>query len=63
MDGLNVDRIDDYILKGQETLIESYSAFEDPWGLLPSKLEGLLKNAGITDVFVVGLGIESWKLG
>ena len=45
------------IEKGQEKLVESYSAFVDPWGLFPTKLEESLLNAGITDVFVVGLGM------
>ena len=56
MDNLKVDKIDVHILKGQEKLVESYSAFIDPWGLFPSKLEQSLKDAGITDVFIVGLG-------
>ena len=56
VDNLNVDKIDVHILKGQEKLVESYSAFIDPWGLFPSKLEQSLKDAGITDVFIVGLG-------
>jgi nicotinamidase-related amidase len=56
VDGLDTDKIDFYIKKGQEKLIESYSAFTDPWGLLPNKLEKEFKDAGIIDVFVVGLG-------
>lgn len=53
-----MDKIDVYILKGQEKLVESYSAFTDPWGLFPTKLENSLKERGITDVFLVGLGIN-----
>ena len=56
MDNLEVDKIDVHILKGQEKLVESYSAFIDPWELFPSKLEQSLTDAGVTDVFVVGLG-------
>ena len=52
-----MEKIDIQILKGQEKLVESYSAFIDPWGLFPSKLEESLNEAGITDLFVVGLGI------
>ena len=57
MDDLHVEKIDLHILKGQEKLVESYSAFIDPWGLFPSKLEESLKDAEITKVFVVGLGL------
>ena len=55
---LDVDQIDTQILKGQERLIESYSAFKDPWGLCPSTLDNILKEAGIKNLFVVGLGIQ-----
>lgn len=57
MDDLDLEEIDVHILKGQEKLVESYSAFIDPWGLFPSKLEESLTDAGIKDVFVVGLGM------
>ena len=56
MDNLDVDKIDVQVLKGQEKLVESYSAFIDPWELFPSKLEQSLTDAGVTDVFIVGLG-------
>ena len=36
--------------------MESYSAFEDPWGLFPSTLEQSLRDAGIKHVVVTGLG-------
>jgi len=35
--------------------VESYSAFEDPWGLFPSTLENSLHDAGIKHVVVTGL--------
>lgn len=50
-----MDRVDLVIEKGQERLVEAYSAFTDSWGLFPSILEDTLKDKGITDVFVVGL--------
>lgn len=53
-----MEKIDKHILKGQERLIESYSAFKDPWGLCPSTLEDTLKEAGIKTLFIVGLGIS-----
>lgn len=56
VEGLDVDKIDVIVEKGQEKLVESYSAFIDPWGLFPSNLDKSLKDAEITDVFVVGLG-------
>lgn len=56
MEGLEVDKIDKHILKGQERLIESYSAFKDPWGLCPSTMEDILQEKGIKTLFVVGLG-------
>jgi nicotinamidase-related amidase len=58
VDNFDVEEIDIHILKGQEKLVESYSAFIDPWGLFPSTLEESLNEAGIKDVFVVGLGIS-----
>ena len=54
--GLETDKVDLVIHKGQDKLIESYSAFEDPWGLCPSELEKTLREHGITHVFVTGLG-------
>jgi len=53
---LEVEKIDKHVLKGQEPLIESYSAFKDPWGLCPSPLGDMLQEAGIKTLFVVGLG-------
>ena len=57
VEGLKVEKLDGHILKGQERLIESYSAFNDPWGLCPSTLDDMLREAGIKTLFVVGLGI------
>jgi nicotinamidase-related amidase len=57
VEGLELGGVDVFIEKGQEKLVESYSAFTDPWGLFPSKLEEELKDRGITDLFVVGLGM------
>jgi nicotinamidase-related amidase len=57
VEGLDLSGINLIIEKGKEKLVEAYSAFTDPWGLFPSKLENALVEAGITDVFVVGLGI------
>jgi nicotinamidase-related amidase len=53
---LDIACIDLIIEKGQEKLVESYSAFEDPWGLFPSTLEQSLRDAGIKHVVVTGLG-------
>jgi nicotinamidase-related amidase len=57
VEDLQVEKIDEYILKGQDRLIESYSAFKDPWGLCPSTLDDTLQDGGIKTLFVVGLGI------
>jgi hypothetical protein len=38
--------------------VEAYSAFTDTWELFPSKLEESLNEAGIKDVYVVGLGMS-----
>jgi nicotinamidase-related amidase len=57
VEGLDIGKFDLVIEKGQEQLVEAYSAFTDTWGLFPSKLEESLNEAGITDVYVVGLGI------
>jgi nicotinamidase-related amidase len=57
VEGLQVEKIDGHILKGQDRLIESYSAFKDPWGLCPSTLNDTLREGGIKTLFVVGLGI------
>ena len=57
VEGLELEGVDLVIEKGQEKLVESYSAFMDPWGLFPSKLEESLKEKGITHLFVVGLGM------
>jgi nicotinamidase-related amidase len=58
VDGLDVEKFHFVIEKGQETLVEAYSAFTDTWGLFPSKLEKSLNEAGIKDLYVVGLGMS-----
>ena len=57
VEGLELEGVELVIEKGQEKLVESYSAFTDPWELFPSKLEEVLKEKGITHLFVVGLGM------
>jgi nicotinamidase/pyrazinamidase len=57
VEGLDLREVKVFIEKGQEKLVESYSAFTDPWGLFPSKLEEALLEGGIKRVFVVGLGM------
>lgn len=68
--GLDVARLDHIVEKGQDPRVEMYSAFTDPFheGELPwhpestsvctSELPRLLKKAGVTDVFVVGLATD-----
>lgn len=43
------------ILKGTQPDAEFYSAFADVWGDNPTELALLLREKGITDVYVVGL--------
>jgi len=52
---LQEDQFDAIILKGTDHGVESYSAFKDPWGLLVSDLEGLLREKGVTDLYIVGV--------
>lgn len=52
---LREDQFDAIILKGTDLGVECYSAFKDPWGLLVSDLEGLLREKGVTDLYVVGV--------
>ena len=35
VDGLDVEKFHFVIEKGQETLVEAYSAFTDTWGVIP----------------------------
>ncbi|KIJ15467.1 hypothetical protein PAXINDRAFT_168964 [Paxillus involutus ATCC 200175] len=55
IDPLHEDRFDAIILKGVDPGVECYSAFKDPWGLLVTNLEELLKERGVTDLYVVGV--------
>lgn len=41
--------------KGQNEKVEMYSAFYDPFKVCDSGLKGMLRDKGVTDVFVVGL--------
>ncbi|KAF8551974.1 Isochorismatase hydrolase [Imleria badia] len=52
---LREDQFDAIILKGTDLGVECYSAFKDPWGLLPSNLEAMLREKGVTDLYVVGV--------
>lgn len=52
---LREDQFDAIILKGTDLGVECYSAFKDPWGLLPSNLEAMLRKKGVTDLYVVGV--------
>lgn len=55
VEGLSSTLIDVVVLKGRDPCIESYSAFQDPWGISTTELPLLLKERGVTDVFLVGL--------
>ena len=58
---LDTKKIDKVIEKGQVKEVEMYSAFYDPLEkprVSDSGLAGLLKDKGITDVYVVGLAYE-----
>ena len=52
---LREDQFDAIILKGTDLGVECYSAFKDPWGLLVSNLEALLREKGVTDLYIVGV--------
>lgn len=52
---LREDQFDAIILKGMDPGVECYSAFKDPWGLLVSNLEALLREKGVTDLYIVGV--------
>lgn len=57
---LNVDLVDLIVEKGQDSRVEMYSAFADPFETHVSKseLEDRLKDAGVTHVFCVGLAMD-----
>ncbi|KAF2425801.1 pyrazinamidase/nicotinamidase-like protein [Tothia fuscella] len=58
---LDISKIDHVIGKGQDKRVEMYSAFADPFRSPPvsrSNLESLLRKAGVTHVFCVGLAMD-----
>lgn len=58
---LDVTKIHKIVEKGQDTRVEMYSAFADPFKnpcVTESGLAKLLHDAGITDVFVAGLAAD-----
>jgi nicotinamidase/pyrazinamidase len=46
------------VRKGTDVQYDSYSGFEDNAGMLKTKLEGALRAAGVTDVYVCGLALD-----
>ncbi|KAJ4343413.1 NAD(+) salvage pathway protein [Ascochyta clinopodiicola] len=57
---LHVDRVDCIVEKGQDKRVEMYSAFADPFPspCAQSGLADRLREAGVTDVYVVGLAAD-----
>lgn len=58
---LDVGRVDKIVEKGQDKRVEMYSAFADPFTspcVARSDLAKTLKDARVTDVFVVGLAAD-----
>ncbi|KAG6889479.1 hypothetical protein C0992_004984 [Termitomyces sp. T32_za158] len=55
VEGLNQRVLTGLVTKGTDQGIEMYSAFRDPWHLANTTLPKLLKDHGITDVFIVGI--------
>ncbi|KAF2169914.1 hypothetical protein M409DRAFT_64342 [Zasmidium cellare ATCC 36951] len=58
---LHQDKLSHTVHKGLDTRVEAYSAFGPPFRnpkISMSELDGILKGAGITDVFVVGLAYD-----
>ncbi|KAF1943835.1 Isochorismatase hydrolase [Clathrospora elynae] len=58
---LDVSNVDHIIEKGQDKRVEMYSAFADPFTspcVAESGLADMLRGAGITDVYVVGLAAD-----
>jgi nicotinamidase-related amidase len=58
---LDVGKVDRTIDKGQDDRVEMYSPFYDPFENprgCDSGLAGILKDSGITDVYVVGLAAD-----
>ncbi|TFK74649.1 Isochorismatase hydrolase [Pluteus cervinus] len=55
VEGLNDEAFHAVVQKGLHPGIESYSAFRDPWHIETTELPGLLKDRGITHVYLVGV--------
>ncbi len=58
---LDVSKVDRIIEKGQDKRVEMYSAFCDPFKnpcVTQSGLADILRKAGVTDAFVVGLAAD-----
>lgn len=55
---LDASQVDVVVDKGLNPDVEMYSAFWDPFRLSVSPLGGMLRDKGITDVFVVGLAAD-----
>jgi nicotinamidase-related amidase len=58
VDGMDKDRLDQVVDKGKDERIEMYSAFHDPFRIEVSPLGSLLKDRGVTVVYVVGLAAD-----
>ncbi|KAL6702747.1 NAD(+) salvage pathway protein [Coniothyrium glycines] len=58
---LDIGKVDQIVEKGQDKRVEMYSAFKDPFSkpcVVQSGLAQTLRDASITDVFVVGLAAD-----
>jgi len=58
---LKVDRVNHIVEKGQDKRVEMYSAFADPFQnptVSRSKLAQILRDSGVTDVYVAGLAAD-----
>ena len=57
---LDVSRVDRVVEKGQDKRVEMYSAFADPFETHVSRsdLESMLKELGITHIYVAGLAMD-----
>ncbi|KAF9531892.1 pyrazinamidase/nicotinamidase [Crepidotus variabilis] len=56
--GLETSSFDTVIVKGVDPGVESYSAFQDVWGRESTELPAILKEKGITDVYLAGLATD-----
>lgn len=52
------NKVDSIVKKGYLEDREYYSAFQDIWQLHRTEMDSLLKDKGITDVYVVGLALD-----